>query len=270
MFGVKYQRLYRWSRRGARVDSLQLFEADVAKLSGALKTANAAIRLAKSNAKRKALEWGYKPHYLRNWRRLGARLDSKDVFDADVSRLRNERRALGIAKATAANSAICKAKRIARYGSDAAYQKHRNNRQRQLIKQNPLRRSKRNAQCRKWYASNAGNLRLTKALRRRVNKAVAANAAMKAGKTFELIGCDAEYLRRHLESQFQRGMTWGNYGAAWHVDHIIPCSHFDLTRSDHQRTCFNWQNLRPLWAADNVRRQDKLEQPTQIAIPLAI
>ena len=43
----------------------------------------------------------------------------------------------------------------------------------------------------------------------------------------------------------------------WHIDHIIPCAFFDLTKASHQRVCFNWQNLQPLWAKDNLSKRDK-------------
>ena len=141
-------------------------------------------------------------------------------------------------------------------------------RQREAIASNPMRKAHLLDIRRKWYARQPPVHRLKKALIRRVYKACTTAGAMKAGKTFELIGCDAAALRRHLELQFTRGMDWSNYGTAWHVDHIIPCSHFDLSKPEHQKICFNWQNLRPLWASENVRRQDKIEQPTQIAIPL--
>lgn len=38
-------------------------------------------------------------------------------------------------------------------------------------------------------------------------------------------------LQCHLEKQFLDGMTWNNYGRMWHIDHIIPCSSFNLKRN---------------------------------------
>lgn len=52
-------------------------------------------------------------------------------------------------------------------------------------------------------------------------------------------------------------MSWENYGVrGWHVDHIIPCAFFDMLDEHHQRLCFNWVNLRPLWGRDNWTRRD--------------
>lgn len=45
------------------------------------------------------------------------------------------------------------------------------------------------------------------------------------GRTFDLLGYDLSRLMRHLERQFQPGMTWANYGE-WHIDHIRPLASF--------------------------------------------
>jgi len=62
-------------------------------------------------------------------------------------------------------------------------------------------------------------------------------------------------LKRHIERQFSRGMTWENHGAVWHVDHIVPVASFDLTDIGEVKRCFALTNLRPLWAEANRRKQ---------------
>ena len=52
-------------------------------------------------------------------------------------------------------------------------------------------------------------------------------------------------------------MTWDNHGE-WHIDHIKPCASFDLTDADQQRECFNYTNLQPLWAKDNLSKGAKI------------
>lgn len=92
----------------------------------------------------------------------------------------------------------------------------------------------------------------------------------KSKHTKELIGCTSDELRAYIEKQFTKGMTWENYGIdGWHIDHIMPCSSFDLTREDHQRQCFHFTNLRPLWALDNIRKGCKIitHQPQ---LPLSV
>jgi len=100
-------------------------------------------------------------------------------------------------------------------------------------------------------------LRLESAIRARVMMSMKRRNANKDGRTFELIGCTGAELAIHIEKQFKRGMTWDNYGSAWHVDHITPLSYFDMSNPDDQRRAWNWQNLRPLWALQNITEGNK-------------
>ena len=96
-------------------------------------------------------------------------------------------------------------------------------------------------------------------LRGRIHEAIKKHSGDKAYKSMELLGCTIEHARDHLESQFTEGMTWDNMGkGGWHIDHIIPCAFFDLTKPSHQKVCFNWQNLQPLWESDNCVKGDKI------------
>lgn len=69
-----------------------------------------------------------------------------------------------------------------------------------------------------------------------------------------LIGCSIDELKEYLQEQFRDGMAWNNYGTVWHVDHKTPCAHFDLTIESEQRACFNYRNLQPLLALENLRK----------------
>jgi hypothetical protein len=95
------------------------------------------------------------------------------------------------------------------------------------------------------------NFKIIGNLRHRINLALKNNIKYKNIK--ELLGCSVEFLKKHLESQFTKGMTWDNYGE-WHVDHIKQCCTFDLSKLTQQEKCFNYKNLRPLWAKDNLER----------------
>ena len=74
----------------------------------------------------------------------------------------------------------------------------------------------------------------------------------KPAKTFEWVGCTAEELKIHMESLFQEGMTWSNYGKyGWHIDHIRPVCSF----LPHEwKEVNHYTNLRPLWAKDNLTK----------------
>ena len=57
----------------------------------------------------------------------------------------------------------------------------------------------------------------------------------------------------HIERLWLPGMTWANYGL-WHIDHIRPCASYNLLLLSHQRACFHYTNLQPMWAGDNLRK----------------
>lgn len=73
----------------------------------------------------------------------------------------------------------------------------------------------------------------------------------------------------HLERHCLPGMTWANHGNGpnkWHIDHIVPCASFDLTKPDQIRACFSLSNLRPLWAKDNIQKGSKLMRQTELPL----
>ena len=73
----------------------------------------------------------------------------------------------------------------------------------------------------------------------------------------DLIGCDYETLRNHLQSLFQNGMNFENY-RKWELDHIFPISKFNLNNIDEIKKCFNYTNLQPLWKPDNRKKGNKI------------
>ncbi len=74
----------------------------------------------------------------------------------------------------------------------------------------------------------------------------------------DIIGCTFEQLRYFLEGQFENWMTWDNYGTEWEIDHIRPCSSFDLSDLEQQKECFNYKNLRPLSIHENRSKGSKI------------
>ena len=82
---------------------------------------------------------------------------------------------------------------------------------------------------------------------------------VKCKKSMSLLGCSIENLKIYLESKFETGMSWDNWGKyGWHIDHIMPCAIFDLRKPEHQKRCFHFSNLQPLWWMDNHRKRDKV------------
>lgn len=99
---------------------------------------------------------------------------------------------------------------------------------------------------------------LSNRIRSRIHTAFVRNNYTKNSCVFDIIGCSFEELKLHIEKQFQPGMSWDNR-STWHIDHRIPLASAkteeDVIRLNH------YTNLQPLWAADNLRKSDKLDHP---------
>ena len=116
-------------------------------------------------------------------------------------------------------------------------------------------RDKINARRRERYATEP-EYKLLAALRARLGAAFRNSNTVKQWDTLDLTGCTLQHLRQHLEAQFQPGMTWANHTLdGWHIDHIQPCSSFDLTDEAQARACFHYTNLQPLWSDANWRKR---------------
>jgi hypothetical protein len=103
--------------------------------------------------------------------------------------------------------------------------------------------------------SKRPEVRVRSALRARVQSVF---KGYKGERTMDLLHCSIGFLMNHLESQFQDGMTWDNYGK-WHIDHIVPLIYFEGLLQDigWQRVACHWSNLRPAWAGENLSKGGK-------------
>jgi hypothetical protein len=136
---------------------------------------------------------------------------------------------------------------------------------------NPENRAKQADAARRWHQSSGGRdwrsryvrrrrqtnpqFRLANRLRGRLRQAL--KGTRKSARTLDMLGCTLEHLIKHLESRFQTGMSWLNQGK-WHIDHIRPLASFDLSDPEQQRMACHWTNLQPLWAIDNLRKNDRI------------
>lgn|SRR3990167_1193393 len=83
----------------------------------------------------------------------------------------------------------------------------------------------------------------------------------KAGRSWEkLVGYTVEDLVEHIEKRFEQWMSWGNYGK-WHIDHIIPKSHFkyESAEAPEFKNCWALENLQPLEAIANIKKSNKIQ-----------
>ena len=128
----------------------------------------------------------------------------------------------------------------------------------------PEYREKRNAYLKRSPAAIAGRRRRGRVYSRKIKNRIAHSISLgmqrsfragtgKQGRPWEtLVGYTREELMEHLESQFQDGMSWDNYGE-WHIDHVVLLAYFDYASVDDVEFKDAWSldNLQPLWAFDN-------------------
>lgn len=158
-------------------------------------------------------------------------------------------------------------KQQARY-ADEGFRAASQERSREWSKANPARKAAAN---KAWAQANPKRMavyfRESKARRRknpshRLYASIGTQLRLALGgskgqrKWESLVGYTRDDLIAHLERQFIRGMTWDNYGAAWHVDHITPQVTFELDAVDlvAVRACWALSNLRPLWSKANISK----------------
>jgi len=103
--------------------------------------------------------------------------------------------------------------------------------------------------------NNDLDFKLMTNIRNRIRMAIKRNT--KSNFTLGLIGCSIDELKKYLEINFKEYMTWDNYGE-WQIDHIIPCSKFNLSNENEQKKCFNYSNLQPLWKEENRAKGNKI------------
>lgn len=152
--------------------------------------------------------------------------------------------------------------------------RERSSKQYLAIKSDPLRVARRNATRRKWIESNKEKIRkqrreyevsrrksnvherIAHNMRNRLWIALKRRKSHKRGSFEELIGCSIPELVSHIENSFSTGMSWEKLGEI-HIDHIKPINSFDLSNIEQQKLAFNYTNLQPMWASDNIRKGSK-------------
>lgn len=99
--------------------------------------------------------------------------------------------------------------------------------------------------------------RIRALLRRRIRLALLAQKTNKSNTTIDYLGCEIDFFKKWMEFQFTDEMNWNNK-SEWHIDHVIPCSSFNLENHEEQLQCFHWTNLRPCSAKENIVKSDKI------------
>jgi hypothetical protein len=107
-------------------------------------------------------------------------------------------------------------------------------------------------QYNKQRYDNDVNYKISEVLRSRFWQAVNNNS--KTVSVVKLVGISIPHLKDYLKSKFKKGMAWDNYGKIWEIDHILPCSSFNLSKSEEQEKCFHFSNLQPLFKTTKISK----------------
>jgi len=106
------------------------------------------------------------------------------------------------------------------------------------------------------YLNSNPQARLRGNLRRRLYNFLKRTKQPKIASAVDELGCSVEELKKYLESKFQSGMTWDNYGL-WEIDHIKPLAAFDMLDMQQVKQACHYTNLQPLWQEDNRSKGDR-------------
>jgi len=81
-------------------------------------------------------------------------------------------------------------------------------------------------------------------IRNRIGDSIRNRGYRKNTRTHDILGCDWNTLKEHLESLFDDNMSWDNQGKYWDIDHIIPVS---SAKTEEEIIKLNhYTNLQPL------------------------
>ena len=99
--------------------------------------------------------------------------------------------------------------------------------------------------------------KLKRNIKTSIVRSITSKGYTKKSRTPEILGCDFEFFRQHIERQFLPGMTWEKLGSEIHIDHIIPLA--SATTEEEVIALNHFTNLRPCWAVENLRKSDNIE-----------
>lgn len=114
----------------------------------------------------------------------------------------------------------------------------------------------RTAYKREWSKAKAKidpSYKMMLVARRMLQRSLGISGQKKYKRTFDYLGYTSEDLVTHLESLFQDGMRWENYGD-WHIDHIKPLAAYSIEGVTDPKILNSLNNLQPLWAKENMEK----------------
>jgi len=111
----------------------------------------------------------------------------------------------------------------------------------------------------KWrsHSQVSDNPRVDDKIERNLRKRITSTKARKL-PAWQLFGATIPFVRNHIESLWEEGMSWENYGS-WHIDHITPVQAYNVDNAVHCLALCHYTNLQPLWGHDNLAKGSTLQ-----------
>lgn len=140
-------------------------------------------------------------------------------------------------------------------------------------KYQPMCKACANAKARAWYQNNKEKYNIQKrAYMKQPQNRAAHNGRVSIRKIIRGIKAEYKFLcdcgagsrekfMSHLLKTMPKGYTLDNYGKDIQVDHIKPCTAFDLTDREQYKKCFNYKNLRFITKSENLSKGGKYRKP---------
>ena len=93
-----------------------------------------------------------------------------------------------------------------------------------------------------------------------------ANDRLENKNTMAYLGCSLEEFKAYIESRFEEGMTWENYGRkegvrCWELDHVVPAMYRETSSAEVtteeliERS--HYLNFQPLWGDENREKGNR-------------
>jgi len=135
----------------------------------------------------------------------------------------------------------------------------------------PVNKEKRNAYQRNRHQTNITvrvRSNLSRALNRQIRKII--GGCLPGKDTIAHLGCCMEHFVKHIEDQFEEGMTWENYGRpkglkneqCWQIDHDTPArfneNGEEITVDDILERS-HYTNFQPMWAPANQSKGNRFK-----------
>jgi hypothetical protein len=136
------------------------------------------------------------------------------------------------------------------------YYKNNPEKMREAVKSYRMRNHERILEQKRLKRKEDHLYRLKENLRRNIKDALKHGGYSKTSKTMQILGCDLNELKAHIERQFTKGMSWAKLGPKIHIDHIIPMA---TAKSEEDLIALNhFTNLRPMWAKENLEKSNAI------------